>query len=95
MIGDLMIGLGAGALAGAVFFGGLHWTVWRLAAARRPAALAAGSFVVRSAAVVAVFFLMMNGSFFRALAGLAGLVVVRTVIVAGVRRSGDRESVWN
>lgn len=96
VIGDVLIGLGTGVLAGLVFFGGLRWTVSRLAENRSPAVWAMGSFMVRSAIVVALFLLMLDGSFVRGLAGMAGLLLARTVVVAAVRqgRGPTRESSW-
>lgn len=86
MIGDLFIGGGVGVLAGLVFFGGLRWTVAKVVDARQPALLAAASFFVRSAVIVAMFVLMADGRLLRILAGLVGLLVVRTVMVSVVRR---------
>ncbi len=96
MISDLLIGLGTGALAGVVFFGGLRWTVSRLVDNRSPVIWAAGSFLIRSAIVVTLFLLMMDGRFARAVAGLIGLILARTAIVAAVRqgRRPHRESSW-
>lgn len=96
MIVDLLIGAGTGALAGLVFFGGLRWTVTRLATRRNPALWAMGSFLVRSAIVVGLFLLMLDGSLVRGLAGLVGLVVVRTLVVGAVRQGlgPARESTW-
>ncbi|HLU30561.1 MAG TPA: ATP synthase subunit I [Acidimicrobiia bacterium] len=96
MIGDLLIGVGTGALAGVAFFGGLRWTVSHLIDNQRAAVWAAGSFVIRSAIVIALFLLMMDGSFTRAMAGLSGLILARTAIVAALRRGRgrSRESSW-
>jgi len=95
---DLALGLVAGIAAGAVFFGGLRWTLDRLAASRRPLGLAAASFAVRSAAVAGLLVVVSGGSASRVLAGLAGLLVVRTVLVGRARRSladaGREEAPW-
>lgn len=96
MMGDLLVGLGAGALAGAAFFGGLRWTVARLTVVRRPVLLAATSFLLRSALLVSVFLVMVDGALLRALAGLGGLLAVRTALVTAARRGVDpaEESSW-
>lgn len=96
MIVDMLTGVGAGTVVGVVFFGGLRWTVSRLVEARSPALLAAVSFLLRSAVVVVVFLLMVDGRLWRALGGLGGLLAVRTVMVSAVRRGLDPagESSW-
>lgn len=70
-----------GALLGAFHFGGLWWTVRRIASARRPAALALASYIVRLAVVGAGLFLVMDGRWERLAAALAGLLVARFVVV--------------
>jgi len=93
VIGDLLVGVGAGALAGLVFFGGLRWTLDRLVDVRRPELMAMASFFVRLALMAAIFIVMAQGRTTRMLAGLVGLVAVRTVMVwstrRGLRATGD------
>ena len=60
-----------GVLLGLLFYGGLWWTVRRLAHAQQPALLMLGSFWLRTGVVVAGFYLLMNGSWQRLL--LAGI----------------------
>jgi F1F0 ATPase subunit 2 len=50
------VALGVGAVLGAVFFGGLWWTVQRGAVSASPGRWFLGSFVLRSALVVAGFY---------------------------------------
>lgn len=95
MIADIGIGLAAGLVAGAVFFAGLHWTVSRLATARRPLLLTVASFMVRGAVVAGLLVAVSDGVLARVLAGLAGILAVRTVMVALVRRHLEvEESSW-
>jgi F1F0 ATPase subunit 2 len=96
MILDALIGTGAGMAAGLVFFGGLSWTLSRLVGSRRPLPLAAASFLLRSAFVVAVFLLMADGGLSRILGGLVGMLAVRTILVSAARRRLDpaEESSW-
>ena len=86
MIVDITIGLVAGLAAGLVFFGGLRWTLDRLATVRRPVLLAVVSVVARTAMVAGALVAVAGGSITRVLAGLAGLILVRTAMVARVRR---------
>jgi len=86
MIGDLLIGVGAGALAGILFFGGLRWTLGRVVDAPRPEVLAVVSFFVRIVAIAAIFIVMADGRMSRMVAGLVGLLIVRTAMVWSTRR---------
>lgn len=91
MIIDLAIGLTAGLLAGALFFGGLRWTLSRLTTTPRPTLLAAASFLVRTALVVAILLVTIDGRLVRAVSVLGGFVIVRTVLVARERRLLEKE----
>jgi F1F0 ATPase subunit 2 len=86
---DALIGLGTGIVAGGVFFGGLRWTVSRLTHTRRPVLLTSTSFLVRSGFVVFTLLLIADGGLVRILAGLVGMLAVRTALVANSRRSLD------
>jgi F1F0 ATPase subunit 2 len=71
----------AGAGLGAFFFGGLWWTVRRLADARRPALLVLGSFVLRTGVALGGFYLVATaGRWERILAYLLGFVTARLVV---------------
>lgn len=93
---DALIGLGVGITAGVGFFGGLRWTLSRLAEVRRPLLLAAASFVARSSFVVLLFLVITDGGLLRIVGGMAGLLALRTAMVAVVRRRVDpaEESSW-
>jgi F1F0 ATPase subunit 2 len=86
VIGDIAMGALVGLVAGLVFFGGLRWTVSRLDTARRPAVLVVSSLLVRVAVVAGAFVVFSGGSLTRVLAGLGGLLVVRTLMVSVARR---------
>lgn len=77
--GTLAVAAAAGAALGAVFFGGLWWTVHRGVGARRPAAWFLGSLLLRTVVVLAGFWFVAGGRGDRLLAGLAGFVVARIV----------------
>lgn len=77
----VVVGLLAGAVLGLFFFGGLMLTVRRLPKARRPMALAASSFVVRTAIVVVVLAWIAQGDWRRLASALAGLIAMRMLLV--------------
>lgn len=75
----------AGLLLGAIFFGGLWWTVRLGVASRRPALLFLGSLLLRTGVVVAGFYLVGDGHWQRLLACVSGFVIARFIVtwVAG------------
>jgi F1F0 ATPase subunit 2 len=96
MMLDIGMGLFAGMVAGAAFFGGLRWTVSKIPTVRYPALLAAASLLVRGAGLALVLVLVADGRFARVLGGLAGVLAARSVLVS-LTRSRIRtpgESTW-
>jgi F1F0 ATPase subunit 2 len=79
--GALALSLAAGLALGAMYFGGLWWTVRRLPAARRPALFTLGSYLGRNALAAAGLWLVMAGDWRRLAAALAGMLLVRLVLV--------------
>ncbi len=69
----------AGGLLGGLYFGGLWWTVQRLMDSNRPYLFIIASFVVRTAAVVVGFYLLLAAGWPQMLAALAGFLTSRTV----------------
>jgi F1F0 ATPase subunit 2 len=86
---ELILSFLAGSLLGAFFFGGLWWTVQRLPESRSPALLALASFVIRTAAVLGVFYLIISGfsetAWPRLAAALVGFILLRVITVSRVR----------
>lgn len=70
----------AGLLLGAVFFGGLWWTVRRGVASARPAVWFLVSLLLRLAIVLAGFYFVGQGDWRRLVACLVGFVIVRIFI---------------
>jgi F1F0 ATPase subunit 2 len=70
----------AGVALGAVFFGGLWWTVKKGASSSRPAILFLTSVVLRMAIVMIGFYLVSAAQWQRLLACLAGFVVARLAV---------------
>jgi F1F0 ATPase subunit 2 len=75
----------AGAGIGVFFFGGLWWTVNRLANRCYPALWVLGSFLFRAALSISVFYWVTEGKWERLAVGLAGFLLVRALMV---RRMG-------
>ena len=87
-----------GGLVGLAYFGILWAVVRRIPGARNPALLAAGSFLGRMSLVAAGLVLLMDGSWIRLVAALAGIVTARGLLVrrarAGMPR-GEMEASWS
>jgi F1F0 ATPase subunit 2 len=81
----LLLALAAGLGLGLFYFGGLWLTVRQLPASRHPVPLLLGSFAGRTAAAAVGFYFVMGGSWERALACLAGFLVVRFVLISRLR----------
>jgi F1F0 ATPase subunit 2 len=75
----------AGALLGAIFFGGLWWTIRRGLSSRQPALLLLGSLVLRTLIAVAGFYFVSRGDWRRLLACLGGFLVARAAAMRLVR----------
>jgi F1F0 ATPase subunit 2 len=75
----------AGGVLGAVFFGGLWWTVRRGVSSPRPALWFLGSMLLRTGMVLAGFYLVGHGSWQRFVACLAGFVAARFIVTRWTR----------
>ncbi|MEE4608697.1 MAG: ATP synthase subunit I [Desulfobacteraceae bacterium] len=84
---DALLTMSAGAGTGAFYFGGLWWTVRRLPGTRRPAGLSLASFLLRAAAVMAVFYLLADGSPVHWIQLLAGFTLARLVLLRRIGRA--------
>lgn len=81
----LVLALLAGVVIGAVFFGGLWWTVRRGSASQRPALWFLGSLLLRMGFTIAGFLLVADGHWQRMLSCLAGFVIARLVVTSLTR----------
>jgi F1F0 ATPase subunit 2 len=70
----------AGAGLGAVFFGGLWWTVRKGVSSSRPELWFLGSAMLRTCMVLAGFYLVSGGQWKRLLACLLGFVTARLAV---------------
>jgi F1F0 ATPase subunit 2 len=76
----LMLALGAGFLLGAVFFGGLWWTVRQSLVSSQPALWILSSLVLRTAISLAGIYFVAGGHWGRMLACLLGFLLARVVV---------------
>ncbi len=77
---SLLSALTAGMALGALFFGGLWWTVRRGIKSRGVALWFIGSMVLRTGLVVLGFHFVMGDSWQRLLAGLLGFALARLIV---------------
>jgi F1F0 ATPase subunit 2 len=76
----LMLALLLGSFLGAVFFGGLWWTIRRGLASNSTALWFLGSIVIRTAIAVFGFYLIGRGDWHRLLACLVGFLLARASV---------------
>jgi len=81
----LLLSLFAGLLLGAMFFGGLWWTVRRGLASPQSALWFLGSMFLRTAIAVSGFYYVMQGDWRRLVACLAGFLIARISVVRMTR----------
>ena len=77
----LALVLAAGLILGAFFFGGLWWTVRMGVASKRPVLWFLGSLLLRTAIVVAGFYLVSDAQWQRLLICLLGFAVARFLVM--------------
>ena len=78
----------AGVLLGAIFFGGLWWTVGKGLASGRPALWFVGSLLVRTSIALTGFYFVSGSRWDRAAACLGGFLLAR-VAVTRLTRVGE------
>jgi F1F0 ATPase subunit 2 len=77
----------AGGVLGAVFFGGLWWTVCRGISARQPALWFSGSLLLRVSIALAGFYRVSDGHPKRLIACLFGFFIARSIVTRLTRVS--------
>jgi len=70
----------AGGALGAMFFGGLWWTVQKAFSSQRPAFWFFGSLLLRMSLTLAGFYFVAGGHWQRLLACLLGFVIARLIV---------------
>lgn len=84
----LILAGGAGLLLGAIFFGGLWWTVRKGVASKRAALWFLGSMVLRTSVVLLGFYFVLGDNWQRLVAGLLGFIIARLIVMRLTRPSG-------
>ena len=87
----LLLAAAGGVLLGGAFFGGLWWTVRRAVASPQPALWFFPSLMVRTALVVAGFYLVGGGHWQRLVACLVGFITARLVVTRMTATRPTRE----
>jgi F1F0 ATPase subunit 2 len=75
----------AGAMLGAIFFGGLWWTVRKCASCERPGLWFAGSLLLRMSIALGGFYFVSAGSWQRLLLCLVGFIMARLIVTWLIR----------
>jgi F1F0 ATPase subunit 2 len=76
----LILTLLAGVLLGAIFFGGLWWTIRRGVSSKQPAALFFFSLLLRTGIALAGFYFVARGDWRRILSCLLGFILARILV---------------
>ena len=82
----------AGLLLGAIFFGGLWWTVRKGVLSKRPALWFFASLLLRMSIVLVGFFLVSGGCWKRLVVCLCGFVLARLIVTWLTRPSGENQT---
>src|SRR5580692_1647340 len=90
---NLVLALVTGLSLGAIFFGGLWWTVRKCVSSKQPALWFFGGGLLRMTVVLAGFYLVADGHWERLLAGLLGFVMARATVTR-LTRSAEDPPVW-
>jgi F1F0 ATPase subunit 2 len=87
----LTMALLAGLVLGAIFYGGLWWTVRRSVSSKTLSLWLIGSFALRAITAVAGFYFISQGDWRRLLGCLLGFVIARVGVTLLTRRLGCRK----
>ena len=82
----------AGVSLGALFFGGLWWTVQKGVSSKRPARWFFGSLLLRMSIVLVGFYFVSSGHWKRLVMCLLGFVLARLIVTWLTRPSGDNQT---
>ena len=91
----LLLAGAAGLLLGAIFFGGLWWTVRKGLSARQPALWFFGSMLLRMGIALAGFYFVGRGDWRRLMACLLGFVIARFVVTWLTRAPAEESTLAN
>jgi len=80
----------AGGALGAIFFGGLWWTVGKAVSSSRPARWFLASLLLRMGIVLTGFYFVASGHWERLVACLLGFLVARLLVTRLTRAPADK-----
>jgi F1F0 ATPase subunit 2 len=80
LVSALVLSLLAGVLLGAIFFGGLWWTIRRGVSSKQPAAWFFFSLLIRTGIALAGFYFLARGDWRRVLFCLLGFILARLLV---------------
>jgi F1F0 ATPase subunit 2 len=83
--------LAAGVLLGAMFYGGLWWSVRRAVSSKRVALWFAGSVLLRMGLALTGLYFVSGGDWRRLLLCLLGFVMARTAVTRLTRPPGEKQ----
>ena len=89
---SLVLAWMAGGVLGAMFFGGLWWTVRKGVSSRQPALWFFGSLLLRTSLALAGLYVVSGGQWDRLLVSLLGFVMARLVVTWLTRASGEHHT---
>ena len=90
---SLALAFATGVLLGAIFFGGLWWTVRKGLSSTQPALWFLGSLLLRTSLVLTGFYFVARGRWERVLACLLGFVAAR-LIATRLSRAVEKTAYW-
>lgn len=82
----MVVGFFGGVVLGVVFFGGLYWSVNQLPSIKYPGLLMVVSMLVRMAILLTGLYFLMAGEIKNLLAAVAGVMLIKFVMIARVRQ---------
>ena len=86
------LALVTGVLLGAIFFGGLWWTVQKGVSSKWSALWFFGSLLLRTSIVLAGFYFIARGHWERLLVCLVGFVMARSIVTWLTRSPGENQT---
>jgi len=84
----LVLALTTGVLLGAMFFGGLWWTVQKGVSSKRPALWFFGSLLLRTSIALVGFYFIARGHWERLLVCLLGFIIARLIVTRLTQAAG-------
>ena len=91
----LMLALFVGILLGAIFYGGLWWTVRRIVSSKTPGIWLIGSFFLRSIIAIGGFLVVARGDWRSILACFIGFLAARIGVTRLTRAPPDTNSFFS